>query len=323
VSREQIDVLLPVRQARRTLPWAVRDVLAQTAVSLRLIAVVDAGPDGEDDGSRRWLLDEAAREPRLSVLDGRGEGAAAALQLALAAGDAPLVSHMEADDRCPPERLAQLVDALDPGLSAVTSRAGQFGARTPGMRRYLDWQNALLDHEQMAAARFVEIPALHQTGLYRRAALEQVGGYRTLGAWPVDIDFWLRWFEHPLRVAKVPRVLYRWRQHPRQSTRSGPGHGLERLRAAKIAGLARSLARDTAARPLLLVSTGRTLMDWEAGLRAAGVPLAGAVSWKPGAAPPRCPDGARLLAVYGMAKARDRLAASLPADVRASTIFAA
>ena len=64
--------------------------------------------------------------------------------------------------------------AADRSLAAVTSRVAQFGARTPGMRRYLDWQNALLDHEVMAGQRFVEIPALHQTGLYRTAAVRAV-----------------------------------------------------------------------------------------------------------------------------------------------------
>ena len=57
------------------------------------------------------------------------------------------------------------------GQAAVTSRAGQFGARTPGMRRYLDWQNGLLDHDAMAAARFVEFCS----GPEGRAVFEQAG----------------------------------------------------------------------------------------------------------------------------------------------------
>ncbi len=313
-----------MRCARRTLPWALRDVLVQRGVDVRVLAVVDVLADGTDDGSRAWLEEAARDEPRLRVLRGAGAGAAAALQQALDACEAPLVSHMEADDRCPPDRLARLHASLTDDLDAVTSRAAQFGARTPGMRRYLDWQNALLTHEDMERERFVEIPALHQTGLYRRAALEDVGGYRTLGPWPVDIDVWLRWFERGRRVAKVPRVLYRWRQHPRQSTRGGGQHDLSSLRAAKVAALARMLGRaGDEPTPVHLVSTGRTLEDWAAALGAAGVEVAARDAWKPGGRPPKRAPGARFLAVYGTPSVRARFAEALSIEERAGLIVAA
>ncbi|MBM3985211.1 MAG: glycosyltransferase family 2 protein, partial [Planctomycetes bacterium] len=86
----RIDVLLPVRQARRTLPSAAGDVLAQRSVDLRLLAVVDAGPGGADDGSRAWLEDLARRDRRVLVLDGPGRGVGAALDRALGRATAPL-----------------------------------------------------------------------------------------------------------------------------------------------------------------------------------------------------------------------------------------
>ena len=315
----RIDVLLPVRLARRTLPSAVGDVVAQRGVDVRLLVVVDTGPDGGDDGSRAWLEALARRDRRVLVLDGPGRGVGAALDLALAAAEAPLVAHMEADDRCAPDRLARLAAALevDASLSGVTSRVAQFGARTAGMRRYLDWQNGLLTHEELAAERFVEIPALHQTGLYRAAALRALGGYAPRGDWPADIDVWLRWFEHdelvaPLRVAKLPRVLYRWRQHAAQSTRGGGTHALARLRACKAHYLAR-LVGPRGARPaaVRLLSTGATLDAWRAALQAAGVEVARADTWSPGRPVPPAPPGSVTLSAYGMAGVRARLRAAL------------
>jgi glycosyltransferase involved in cell wall biosynthesis len=312
----RIDVLLPARCSRRTLPSALSDILAQQGVDLRVLAVVDDGPDG-DDGSAEWLAARARDEPRLIVLAGPGQGAGAALDNALARATAPLLCHMEADDRCPPDRLLRLSDALaaDASIAAVTSRAAQFGARTPGMRRYLDWQNALLSHADMAGQRFVEIPALHQTGLYRTEAVRAVGGYSPAGPWPPDIDFWLRWFEHDLPVIKLPRVLYRWRQHAGQSTRGGGRHALSALRAAKVAALARLHGtRGSQPHELLLVSTGATLAAWHDALLATDITLTGAVDWKPGSpAPPVNPD-TLVLGVYGSAAVRARLAAALGAD---------
>ena len=44
----------------------------------------------------------------------------------------------------------------------------------PGMCEYVAWQNSLRSPEEMAAARFIEIPALHQTAIFRRAAIDEV-----------------------------------------------------------------------------------------------------------------------------------------------------
>ncbi|HEX5009757.1 MAG TPA: hypothetical protein VFY71_05095, partial [Planctomycetota bacterium] len=216
----------------------------------------------------------------------------------------------------------------DGELAGVTCRVAQFGARTAGMRRYLEWQNGLLTHEAMAAERFVEIPALHQTGLYRAAALRALGGYAPRGDWPADIDVWLRWFEHdelvaPLRVAKLPRVLYRWRQHGAQSTRGGGTHALARLRACKAHYVARLVGRR-GARPaaVRLLSTGATLDAWRAALTTAGVEVARAEAWSPGRPLPPAPPGALTLAAYGMAGVRARLRAAL-ASAASATLFVA
>ncbi len=336
-GRPEIDVLLPVRGARRTLPSACADLLAQRDVSVRVIAIVDdARPAAVPDASRAWVEDLATREPRLLVLRGPGRGAGAALDVGLAAVTTGSFAHMEADDRCPPDRLARLHAALhatsvdgtrDTPLAAVVSRAAQCGARTPGMRRYLDWQNALLTHRSLAEARFLEIPALHQTGLYRTAAVRTVGGYKPRGAWPLDLDFWLRWFEHDalrgeLPVLKLPRVLYRWRQHDAQSTRAGDIHGgshaLDALRAGKAHYLARLIGRAGATpRPVLLLSTGRTLVAWRDALLANGVDVSAALEWRPGQALPaavRSATSELLLAAFGMAPARARLASALSAE---------
>lgn len=334
MTRPQIALLLPVRLAHRTLPLALADVLAQRDVDLSVLAIVDAGAGGADDGSEEFLARQARADSRLSVLRGPGRGVGAALDVGLEAAvtaGAPLLAHMEADDRCAPDRLLRLAAALarQPELCAVTSRARQCGAATPGMRRYLDWQNSLLSHDDLARERFVEIPALHQTGLYRTEAVTAIGGYAPRGEWPADIDFWLRWFEHDARVAPLPtakllRVLYRWRQHPLQSTRSHGGdaaagpHGLDALRSAKAHYLARWLCAGRAgARPAVLLSTGRTLLAWEQVLHAAGVAVHAAIAWRPGQPPPPAALAAQhehaiVLAAYGSAGVRTRLRAALP-----------
>lgn len=302
----EISVLLPVRDAGRYLGRALDDVLGQQDVALEVVAV----DDGSTDASARVLRERAAADGRLRVLESGGAGAAAALAVALGAARAPLIAHMEADDRSHPERLARLRDALarHPDWDGVVSRARLIGAPGEGMRRYVAWQDSLRTPETMARARFVEIPALHQTGLYRRRRLETIGGYASDRRWPVDIDFWMRWFEAGARIGKVDRALYGWRQHRRQSTRTSPLHRLETLRACKAWYFVRGPARGG---PIDVVSVGRTLAGWCDALRSAGAGDVRAISWRTrGPLPPTRPDAARLFA-YGTARVRARVAGLL------------
>ena len=89
-------------------------------------------------------------------------------------------------------------------------------------RAYCDWQNNLTRPPELAANRFVEIPALHQTGVFTREAIVMVlaatgGCYRdgpappfaqdgAVGAAldvPVDLWWWLEFFARGLACGRV------------------------------------------------------------------------------------------------------------------------
>lgn len=304
-------MLLPVRNAGRFLRRALDDLMAQREVRFEVIAV----DDGSTDASGTHLRRRAGRDPRLRVLAGGGRGPAAALQAALREARAPLVTHMEADDRCPPDRLRRLRDALTrhPDWDGVVSRVGLIGARSPGMRRYVTWQNGLRTPDAMARARFIEIPALHQAGLYRHERLASLDAYRGDARWPVDIDFWMRWFAAGARVGKVGRVLYRWRQHPDQSTRTSPLHRLDALRACKAWYFVQGPAQ---ARPIDVYSVGRTLTGWTDALHTAGAPDIHPIEWRAlGPVPPARPNAIRLF-VYGTTGVRQRIATQITDPAR-------
>ena len=84
---------------------------------------------------------------------------------------------MESDDeRASPDAFATMLAQLaaHPEWDGVSCVVELVGWARPGMAEYVAWQNALLAPEQMAAERFIEIPALHQTAIFRRAAVDEV-----------------------------------------------------------------------------------------------------------------------------------------------------
>ena len=61
---------------------------------------------------------------------------------------------------------------------ALLTWSASFGR--PGMSRYVGWQNTLQTPDELRAARFVEIPSLMQTGLFRRSAVLAATAVSTL-----------------------------------------------------------------------------------------------------------------------------------------------
>jgi len=235
----RVAVLMPARDAARTVRAAASTILRQTCRDLALVAV----DDGSDDATPEVLQRLAERDPRVEVVRAGGEGIAGALNLALARCDAELVARMDADDLAHPRRLALQVEALaaDPSLVAVGSQVKLFPRRAlrPGMIRYVEWLNGLTSKGLVERDLFVEAPLVHPAAVIRRSALEGAGGWRD-GPFPEDYDLWLRLAEAGGALSNVPRVLLGWRESAGRLTRTDGRYSLARHRALKAAALART-----------------------------------------------------------------------------------
>jgi glycosyltransferase involved in cell wall biosynthesis len=239
----RVAVLLPARDAERTVRAAAASILRQTLRDLVLVAV----DDGSRDGTAAALAALAARDRRVRVVRGPGEGIARALGRGLAACDAELVARMDADDVAHPRRLERQVAALAalPEVVALGARVRLFprGAVRAGMRRYVAWVNALSAPADLARDLLVEAPLVHPSVVLRRAPLEAAGGWRD-GPFPEDYDLWLRLAERGGALANVPEVLLDWRESAGRLTRADPRYALARHVELKVAFLARTALAD-------------------------------------------------------------------------------
>jgi len=233
----RVAVLLPVRDAARTVRAAAASILRQTQRDLRLVAV----DDGSADGTGLELERLRARDARVEVVRGPGEGIARALARGLARCDAEVVARMDADDVAHPRRLELQLEALgaDRSLAAVGSRVRLFPRRAVagGMRRYAAWLNGLVAPGLVERDLLVEAPLVHPASAIRTEALRAVGGWRD-GDFPEDYDLWLRLAAAGHRLSNVPEVLLDWRESERRLTRTDGRYALSRHVALKAAFLA-------------------------------------------------------------------------------------
>lgn len=235
-SPPRASVLLPCRDAARTLPEAIDSLGSQTLEDFEVVAVDDDSRDETPDILATW----AAADPRVVVLSTcptastapgsrAATGLVAALNCAAAEARAPLLARMDADDVAHPERLERQVAhlAAHPDLAGCGTHIERFPDESigSGHRRYARWINAIETADDVRAAALVECPIAHPTLVLKASALRGVGGYRDMG-WPEDYDLVLRILATGARLANVPspEPLLRWRMSEESHSLRSPSY---------------------------------------------------------------------------------------------------
>ena len=261
-------MLLPVRDARATLPACLLSLRRQTLRAHEVIAV----DDGSRDGSGELLERAAAADARITLVRTPARGLVAALNTALGRARAPFLGRMDADDVAHRRRLELQAARLDaePGLAVLASRVRHWAAHEHdggGMAAYVRWSNALLHHDEIVRDLLVESPLVHPSVMMRADLLRRLSGYRAFDG-PEDYDLWLRARALGARFAKLPQALLRWRDGPARLTRTDERYAARRFLALKLEAL--EAAHLSPPRPLVVWGAGKVGKAWARALLARG-----------------------------------------------------
>jgi glycosyltransferase involved in cell wall biosynthesis len=304
-----ISVLMPVRNAGRYLASAIASLRRQSFGDFEVIAVEDGSTDGSGERLERF----ARAEPRLRLLRLPPTGLPGALQAGLTLARGELIARQDADDVSHPERFARQRALLleHPEVDVVGCRLRLLPPTFAGlgMRRWVEWHNALLSHEEMAREVLVDSPLAHGSAMLRRPALERVCGWREFGG-PEDLDLWVRLLRSGARFAKHPATLYAWRQLLGGVTRSTARCGREAFDALKLNALATGMLREHPR--TTLIGVGASLERWTALLGSAGRVVHAVAAPRPTPASIDALSPPAVL-VFGAAPARARWRAALVA----------
>ena len=267
-----VSVLLPVRDGQDTICAALGSLQKQTLSEFEVI-VVD---DGSTDNTADKVASLARTDGRIRLYRRPALGIAHALNYGLSQAKGAWIARMDADDESLPERFSAQLDWLDAhrDVAVVGCRVESFrdvGELRDGWRSYESWLNARVTSEQILRDVLIESPLAHPSVMMRREALEAVHGYRQFDG-PEDYDLWLRLLRAGYALAKVPRVLLRWRDRPERLTRTDPRYRPDAFMALKIEHLcAGPLARGD--RPVLVWGAGRYGGRFGRGLIERGIPV--------------------------------------------------
>lgn len=272
-----VSVLIPICNAAATVDQALGSISAQTFRDWEAILV----DDGSSDDSRRLLRAWARRDPRMRLLRcAERQGITACLNRALEEAQAPLIARMDADDVSLPRRLEREVARMAEGdVAVVGCRVRYFPEEqvAGGAQRYQEWLNSLVTPEEHERDLFVECPLAHPTMLLQAEALRAVGGYQEQG-WAEDYDLLMRLWCGGHRMAKVPEVLFLWRESPERTSRTHPDYHPDAFVRCKAHYLART---HLAEGPAVVFGAGPVGKTIARAAMAEGVPVTAFVDLDP------------------------------------------
>jgi glycosyltransferase involved in cell wall biosynthesis len=182
-----VSIITPAFNSARYIAETVTSALAQTFTDFELI-VAD---DGSTDDTIDVVLRTAAGDPRVLVVTPSHGGPATARNAAFAVSQGRFIALLDSDDVWMPEYLTAQLDIAGrcPGLGVVTANAINLGGDLDG--RPL-WPSTDGVRTISIADLIVEENAVCIMSVFRREALERVGGFDPRFNGNEDYEFWLR-----------------------------------------------------------------------------------------------------------------------------------
>ncbi len=218
MNSDPVSLVIPGRNCAGTIRQclaAVVPLLHDPASRLRGILFVD---DGSTDDTV-----EIVRQFPVTLVPGTGTGPGAARNLGWRAAQSPLIWFVDSDCVAEPEALRRLLPHMaDPLVGGVSGSYGNM--RADSLLAGLIHEEIVARHRRMS--RRVDFLATFNV-LYRRAVLEQVGGFdeRYLKAQDAELSFRVQGAGYSLNFELESRVKHyheaRWRAYLKTQRRQG------------------------------------------------------------------------------------------------------
>lgn len=248
----KVTVLIPFFNAEPTLERAILSIARQTFVDFQCILIDNNSTDGSAKIAVKWHK----KDERFILVSERKQGPAYASNTGFKTSSGSYIARMDADDWSYPYRLAKQVEFLDknPGYGAVGGLVEHVGHsdQTKGFERYVSWSNSIRKYEDISNRRFIELPIVNPSAMWRRKVVEEYGLYSS-GDFPEDYEMWLRWLGEGVKVHKLSDVVLKWYDSNSRLTRKHSSYRDKAFYKIKSKYLAEWLSKNNPHHPEVVI----------------------------------------------------------------------
>jgi glycosyltransferase involved in cell wall biosynthesis len=248
----KVSIILPFYNAEKTLKRALESIANQSLQDFECIMV----DNNSTDEGRKIAQGFAQKNSRFILTAEKKQGVVFASNKGLELAKAEYIARMDADDECTPSRLLLQTKFLDENNDfGAVSGLVEFVPKkenSKGFGEYVDWVNSLTTYEEIYLKRFMEMPIINPTMMWRSLVSEKFGMYRN-GDFPEDYELWLRWLDSGVKIGKIQETVLKWYDSDTRLTRTDNVYSNDSFYRAKSPYLAKELAKINKYHPKLAV----------------------------------------------------------------------
>lgn len=227
-----ISILTPYRNAEKYIRETALSILEQTHTDWEWILVNDHSKENEPE-----VIADLLHDPRIRLLDNKGEGIVDALCIALSEANGVYVTRMDADDVMPSFKLTRFLETLENGKDRIVTGKVKYFSDTvpisPGYLAYEKWLNDRVDRTDFYEQIYRECTIASGNWMMRKADLEKCGGFSGLN-YPEDYDLLFRWVDAGFSMKGLDLVTHLWRDHDLRTSKTSENYQQKAFFSLKI-----------------------------------------------------------------------------------------
>ena len=197
--RPLVTVLITAYNEADYIEDAVRSVLTQTYDNLEAVVINDGSSDETED-----VLSRRFEDGRLRVFNRGRNGRVTSLNHGLDVASGAFVAMLDADDRCKPTRMKKQVSFLRKNKEVGV--VGTNYVRIDNIRGESHIRKYPEEDRRIRREMSKYIPIAHSSVMFRRRAVESVGGYNRDLYGHEDLELWIRVAQN-WKLANIPEPL--------------------------------------------------------------------------------------------------------------------
>lgn len=251
-NHPKISVILPFFNAEKTLERSIKSIKLQSFTDFECILINNNSTDNSKEIAKKFV----ETDKRFKLISEKKQGVMFASNAGWKESKGLYIARMDADDYSHPDRLELQNEFLDlnPDYGVIASLVKHVSHSefTGGMERFVEWSNSIVTYKEILNNRFIELPIVNPTAMWRREVATKHGMYLS-GSFPEDYEMWLRWLDNGVKICKLDKVLLNWHDSDQRLTRTEPIYSDNSFYKIKTKYLAKWLKKHNPFHPKVAV----------------------------------------------------------------------
>ena len=221
--KKKVSILIPFKNTENYLNECLDSIVKQSYLNWEVICVNDHSIDSSLEIANKFALSN----PKIKVVNNKGNGLIDALQTAYNLSTGDLITRMDSDDIMLSNKISSMAeDLLNFGTGNIALGMVKYFSEKElgnGYKNYETWLNSLTSKGLNFNEIYKECVIPSPCWMVHREDLEKVNNFESK-IYPEDYDLAFRFYQIGLNCIKSNKVLHMWRDYPNRTSRTNPNY---------------------------------------------------------------------------------------------------